>query len=81
MKVMTMMMMTTTMMTIMMVVMTIQLGMMNIWLLMIDDASMDTKFDDFAKRDGRTDGATDRHSGLLGCDGRIQKVNNYTEQR
>ena len=26
---------------------------------MIDDASMDTKFDDFAKRDGPTDGRTD----------------------
>ena len=53
----------------------------------VDDvyASTDAKFDDFAKRDGRTDGRTDgptdgrtdrrmdRHTGLLGCDGRIQK--------
>ena len=48
------------MMTMMMVAMTmIQLRMMNIWLLMIDDASMDTKYDDFAKRDGPTDRRTD----------------------
>ena len=31
--------------------------------LMIDNASMES----------RTDGPTDRHTGLLGCDGRIQK--------
>ena len=36
--------------------------------LMIDDASMDVKFDDFAKRDRRTDRRTDRHTGFLGCD-------------
>ena len=33
---------------------------MYIWLRMIDDASMDAKFDDFAKRDGRTEQRTDR---------------------
>ena len=34
---------------------------------------MDPKYDYFAKRDGRTAGQPDRHTGLLGCDGRIQK--------
>ena len=43
-------MMTMMMMVVMtMMMMLMQLGTMNIWLLMIDDASMDTKFDDFAK--------------------------------
>ena len=54
-------------------------------MLIMNDASMDAKFDDFAKRDGLTDqltkgqteqqsdGATDRHTGSLGCNGRIQK--------
>ena len=41
------------------------------------DASMDAKFNDFAKRDGQTDGRTngptDRHTGFLGCDRRILK--------
>ena len=36
-----------------------ELRMMNIWLLMIDDAFIDAKYDNFAKRDGRSDGATD----------------------
>ena len=63
--------------------------MMNIWLRMIDDLSMDAKFHDFAERDrqteqwtdgamdgqsnGRTEQRMDRDTGLLGCDGRIQK--------
>ena len=41
---------------------------------MIDDASIDTKYDNFAKRDGPTDRRSDRHTGLSGCDGRIQKL-------
>ena len=43
-------------------------------LLMIDDASKNANFDDFAKRDGRTDGRMERHTGLWGCNGRIQKA-------
>ena len=46
--------------------------MMYFRLLIIDDASMDAKSEDFAKRDGCTDGPTDRHTGFLGCNGRIQ---------
>ena len=42
-----------------MMMMLIQSRMIDILLLMIDDASIDTKFDDFAKRDGPTDGPTD----------------------
>ena len=61
--------------------MLIQIGMINILLLMIDDVSMDTKFDDFAKRDGRTerrtDGATDGRS-----DGRTERrMDGATDRR
>ena len=60
------------MMTMMMVVMmTIQLRIINICLLMIEDASMDTKFDDSAKSDGATDRfSRDLANGYGGTDGR-----------
>ena len=58
----------TMMMTTMMMAL-IQLIMMNVLLLMIDDASMDTKSDDFAKSDGpterRSDGPMDRQTQRL----------------
>ena len=48
--------------------------MIYIWLLMIVDASLDAKFGDLLSvRDKRTDGPMERHTGLRGCDGRIQK--------
>ena len=40
---------------IMTVMMVTRSRMINIWLRMIDDLSMEAKFHDFAKRDGRTD--------------------------
>ena len=60
------------MMTMMMVVMMIiQLRIINICLLMIEDASMDTKFDDSAKSDGATDRfSRDLANGYGGTDGR-----------
>ena len=54
---MTMMVMTVMMMTMVMTV--TWLRVMYVWLRMIDDASMVAKYDDFAKRDGRTERRTD----------------------
>ena len=39
----------------MMKMMMMTMVMINVWLRMIDDLSMEAKFHDFAKRDGRTD--------------------------
>ena len=45
-----------------MMMMLIQLRMIDILLLMIDDAAIDTKFDNFAKRDGATERRIERRS-------------------
>ena len=38
---------------------------MYIWSLIVDDSSMNAKFDDFAKRDGRTEQRADRRTDRL----------------